>query len=186
MNYFHLFYFSDDVVHLLYDLNLLRNLHYSLSDLDYWNNLLNYSVNYLVFNLNVVLDLSCASIFNDWNYLFNYLLHFDDLRDLNNSLHNFLYKYWHFNNLLNNFLHLDYLFLDQLNFLILNLNMIHHSFHFNRPVNFYNFVSKHFHFMDLRDLFMKFNYLFNDCRNLDDSFDLTLIRDKLLNLSLYY
>ena len=186
MNYLHLFYFCYDVVYLLYHLNLLRNLDYSLSNLDYWHYLLNDSVNYLVFNLDVVLDFSSAAILDDWNYLLNYLLHLDDLRNLDNSLHDFLYEYWHFNNFLNNLFHLNYLLLNKLNFLILDLNVIHNSLYFNRPVDFHDFVSKDLDFMHFRDLFMKLHYLLDDSRNLYNSFNLALIRDELLDFSLYY
>lgn len=112
MDYLHFFYFSNDVIYLLNNLNLLWNLDYSFSYLDYRNYLLYYSIYNLIFNFNVILNFSSATIFNYWNYFFYYLLNFDDLGDFDNSFNNFLNKDRHFNNLLNNLFNWNNLFLD--------------------------------------------------------------------------
>ncbi len=81
------------------DLWNLYNLLYSLDD---WDGFLDDSIDYLIPDLNVVLDLFGGSVLDLRDYLFNNFLDLNDLRDLDYSLYQFLHNHRNLNDLLHN------------------------------------------------------------------------------------
>lgn len=103
-NDFHFFDLSDHVVNLFNDLNLLRYFFDSLSVLNDRDNLLNHSVDNLIFNFDVIFNFSRIAVLNSFDYFFNNLFHLYQLRDFHHSFHYLFNINWHFNNFF------DYLF----------------------------------------------------------------------------
>ena len=144
----------------------LRYFFYLFSHLNNRHYLLYNTINYLVFDLHMILDLpSCAIFYSIHNFL-NYFLYLYHCRDFNYLLHNFLHIDWHFNYFL-------YYLFDSHNLLTCNLNLfefclyvIHNFLHLYW--NFYldYFLSENFNLHHLR------YYLLNFYQFLDYSWDL--------------
>lgn len=176
-DYFNLFDLSDYISHLLDDLHLFYNFLDSFSDLNNWNDLLNYPVNNLISHLHMIVSFCCSYIFNLWYYLLNNFFNLNDLRYLNYFLNDSLDKNRHFNDLLNNFLNWDYLFFENFNLLNFSLNMIDHSLHLDGYFFFYELIPKHLDFLNFCYLLLKLNYLLNYCWDFNNSFNYFLIRN---------
>ncbi len=82
----------------------LRNFYNFLNCLNNWNWLLDNSLNYLIFNLNMILYLFSNLWSIDWNCYLYFLLYLNNLWNLNNFLDNFLMINWNLFNYLYNFL----------------------------------------------------------------------------------
>jgi len=153
----HLFYLSYDVVDLLNHFNDLWDLFYPLSYLNYRHYLLYNSVNYLVLNLNVILDFASCSILDNLYNLLHYFLHFDYFWYFNYFFYYLLHENWNLDNLFNYFFDGNYLLCGDLNLLIFRLDMIHNSLNVDWHLNLYNFFSNNLHFHYLRNHFLHLN-----------------------------
>ena len=123
---------------------------YILND---WNWFFNDSLNNIMLNFNMILNLSGVNVLNHRNTFFDNFLHFNYFRYLNNFLHDLLHNHRNLNNFLYDFFSRDNFFMNYFDFMDLFLNMIDYSLDFKHSVNLNNLLLNTFHLMNFRNLF---------------------------------
>lgn len=121
----------------------------------------------------MILHFSGTSVFDNRNDFLNYLLYFNDFRNLDDLFNYLLNVNRHLDNFLDYLLDLDYLFKNYFNFLILGLNMINDPLNFDHLLHLNNFISEDLDLYDLWNLFLKFYKFLDYCRHLHNSLNLT-------------
>lgn len=183
---FNLFDLSDYVVHLLYYLYYLRHLLDSLLYLNYGHDLLDYTINDLVFHFNMVLHLTSCTILDHLYYFLDYSLYFYYLWHLDYSLYDFLDNYWNLHYLFNDLFNSDYLLSGNLHLLEFRLDMVHNSLNLHWYFNFHNLLLYNLHLHHLRNNLLHLDQLLNDSWHLNNCLYFLLIRYQLLSFCLDY
>ena len=145
--------------------------------LNHWNQFLNYSVNYFIFNLNMVLNFLSVNVLHNRDYLFNYSLDFNDLRNLNDLFNDLFYENRNLNYLFNDLFNGDNFLGYYINRLKLCLNMIDDSLNLNRLLDLNYPIFENLNFHQFRHFLLQFNYLLHDGWNFYNRFNLLFIGD---------
>ena len=174
--------FCDDMLNFYYFFNNLWDLYDSFDSLDNRNWFFNDSFYDFMSHFNVILNFSGWPVLNLWDdFLFNFD-NFNNLRNMNNFLYNFLYDNWHLDNPLYYFFEWwNDNFLNNLNLFNYFLNMVHNSFHLNNFFYLYDFFDYSFNLDNFWNLSYYLNDSFNDLRDFNDSFHNLLNWNNLLD-----
>lgn len=145
----------------------------------YWDASFNEDFNNLRKFDNVVYDLSCISIFNNFNRLFNYSV--ERFNYLYNSLDNLFPNYFNFDHLLNDLFDNHNFLFDYFNFSNLRDSVVNNPFNINWLLNLDNPLHNDLDFNDFWYFNDSFNNSLDNSWNLNDLFSETLNLDNLLN-----
>lgn len=167
----------NDCVSLNDPFDNLRNFNYLLDCLNDWNGLLDYSINNLMPDFNMVFNLFCISVLYLWDNLFNDFFNFNNLWNLNNLFNNLFDNDRNFNDFFDNFgFRMNDYFLDNLDLSDFNLDIVLNLFDFNNSLNLNDLFDYFFDCYDFwnlsYDLNDSLNYLWNFNNSFDNLFDL--------------
>lgn len=168
---FSLLDFSLDMNYLNDFLNYLWHFNNSFNSLNDRHWFLNNSFYDFMLDLDMVDDLSCIQVFDNWYEFLDYFLYLDHLWNFDDSLYNFLNNNWNFDNSLNDSLHWDNLFLNQFHCFIFLLNVVYDSFNFHNSFNFNYFLLHSLNLNNGWNFSFNFNQSFNNSWYFDNSFD---------------
>jgi len=124
---------------------LLGHFFDAFAPLHHRDHLFDDAVNQLIFDLYVVLHLSCIAVFNNRHDFLDHSLNLHHLHHLHYSLYDLFDEHGHLDDLFHYFFHRDNFLYDHLYFLVLMLDVVDHSFHLNCFFHLYDLLSDHLH-----------------------------------------